>query len=147
MEVQLDRDSFLKGLQMVQNIAEPRQALPILANVLIQAGGEAIRVTATDLEVGGSVSIPAKVVSPGAITLSARKLVEIVKELPVAMLSMRVQDNAWVALRCGGAAYKLVGLSPDDFPSVVPGTPVGWGTLAAKAPQGMLRHADLAVSP
>src|SRR5439155_429384 len=96
MEVHLDRDSFLKGLQMVQNIVEPRQALPILANVLIQAGGEAIRVTATDLEVGGSVSIPAKVVSPGAITLSARKLVEIVKELPVAMLSMKVQDNARV---------------------------------------------------
>ncbi|PYN10172.1 MAG: DNA polymerase III subunit beta, partial [Candidatus Rokuibacteriota bacterium] len=69
MEVQLDRDSFLKGLQMVQNIVEPRQALPILANVLIQAGDESVRLTATDLEVGATVSIPAKVAAPGAITL------------------------------------------------------------------------------
>ena len=146
MDVQLDRDSFLKGLQMVQNIVEPRQALPILANVLIQASGEAVRVTATDLEVGASVSIPAKVVSPGAITLSARKLAEIVKELPVAMLSMRVQDNAWVALRCGGAAYKLVGLSPDDFPSVTPGTPAGWVTLDSKSLREMLEQTSFAIS-
>ncbi len=146
MEVQLDRDSFLKGLQMVQNIVESRQALPILANVLIQAEGETVRVTATDLEVGASVSIPAKVVLAGAITLSARKLVEIVKELPAAVLSMKVQDNAWVALRCGGAAYKLVGLSPDDFPAVTPGTPAAWVTLDSKTLRAMLDQTSFAIS-
>src|SRR2546426_11317025 len=146
MEVQLDRDSFLKGLQMVQNIVEPRQTLPILANVLIQAGGEAIRVTATDLEVGGSVSIPAKVVSPGAITLSARKLVEIVKELPVATLSMKVQDNAWVALRCGGAGHQLVGRPPHDFPPGRAGTPAGWGALRAEGLRRRVRQARVARS-
>ncbi|MBI2157777.1 MAG: DNA polymerase III subunit beta, partial [Candidatus Rokubacteria bacterium] len=52
MEVVLDRDAFLKGLQMVQNIVEPRQTLPILANVLLEAEGEVVRLTATDLEVG-----------------------------------------------------------------------------------------------
>src|SRR2546422_7158085 len=114
MEVQLDRDSFLKGLQMVQNIVEPRQALPILANVLLQAAGDTVRLTATDLEVGATVSIPAKVGSAGAITLSARKLTEIARELPAAVLSLKVQDNAWVALRCGGAAFKLVGLRSEE---------------------------------
>ena len=65
MEVVLDRDAFLKGLQMVQNIVEPRQTLPILANVLLEAEGEAVRLTATDLEVGARVSVPAKVGSKG----------------------------------------------------------------------------------
>src|SRR5207249_3353844 len=51
MEVVLERDAFLKGLQMVQNIVEPRQTLPILANVLLEAEGEIVRMTATDLEV------------------------------------------------------------------------------------------------
>ena len=61
MEVILDRDAFLKGLQMVQNIVEPRQTLPILANVLLETEEGSIRLTATDLEVGARVSIPARV--------------------------------------------------------------------------------------
>src|SRR5215475_12898386 len=112
MDVVLDRDQFLKGLQMVHNIVEPRQTLPILANVLLEAEGETIRVTATDLEVGARVSVPARVASKGAVTLSARKLAEIVKELPAADLSMRVQDNSAVSLKCGSASYKLVGMAP-----------------------------------
>ncbi len=146
MEVQLDRDSFLKGLQMVQNIVEPRQTLPILANVLIQATNETVRVTATDLEIGATVSIPARVATAGSITLSARKLAEIVKELPAAALSMKVQDNAWVALRCGGASYRLVGLSADDFPAVVPGMPAAWVTLDANTFKEMLEQTSFAIS-
>jgi len=69
MEVSVDRDAFLKGLQMVHNIVEPRQTLPILANVLLESEGETLRLTATDLEVGARVSVPAKVASGGAITL------------------------------------------------------------------------------
>ncbi len=120
MEVVLDRDAFLKGLQMVHNIVEPRQTLPILANVLLETETEAVRVTATDLEVGARVSVPAKVGKGGAITVAARKLSEIVRELPAAALTLKVGDNAAVNLRCGGSSYRLVGLAPDDFPPVVP---------------------------
>src|SRR5207245_2977068 len=107
MEVVLDRDQFLKGLQMVHNIVEPRQTLPILANVLLEAEDETIRVTATDLEVGARVSVPAKVASKGAITLSARKLAEIVKELTAAGLTLKVGERAAVNFRCGGV-YSLI---------------------------------------
>src|SRR2546422_9817976 len=103
MDVVLDRDAFLKGLQMVHNIVEPRQTLPILANVLLEADGETVRLTATDLEVGARVSVPARVATKGAITVSARKLSEIVKELPAASLSLKVGDNAAVARPGGGA--------------------------------------------
>ena len=75
MEVHVDRDAFLKALQLVHNLVEPRQTLPILANVLLEADGDSLRLTATDLEVAARVvSLPAQVVKPGAITLSARKL-------------------------------------------------------------------------
>src|SRR2546430_422069 len=75
MEVVIDRDAFLKGLQMVQNIVEPRQTLPILANVLLESDSEAVRVTATDLEVGARVAIPAKVASKGhRLAMSKRSL-------------------------------------------------------------------------
>src|SRR5437870_10928885 len=146
MEVVLDRDAFLKGLQMVQNIVEPRQTLPILANVLLEADGESVRLTATDLEVGGRVSVPAKVGSKGAITVSARKLAEIVKELPAAAVALKVTDNVTVSLRCGGATYRLVGLAPDDFPPVVPASPQSWVTLEAKTLREMLTQTSFAVS-
>jgi DNA polymerase-3 subunit beta len=146
MEVILDRDAFLKGLQMVQNIVEPRQTLPILANVLLETEEGTVRLTATDLEVGARVSIPARVVGKGAITVSARKLAEIVKELPAAAVALRVGDNAGVSLKCGGITYKLVGMPPDDFPPVVPASPGAWLTLDAKTLRDMLTQTSFAVS-
>ena len=146
MEVVLNRDAFLKGLQMVQNIVEPRQTLPILANVLMETDGEAVRLTATDLEVGARVAVPARVASKGAITVSARKLAEIVKELPAADLSLRIQDNASVSLKCGGASYKLVGMAPDDFPPVVPAAKANWIRLEAKTLREMLAATSFAIS-
>lgn len=146
MDVVLDRDALLRGLQMVQNIVEPRQTLPILANVLLEAEGEALGLTATDLEVGARVSVPARVASKGAITVSARKFAEIVKELPAAAVAVKVGDNASVSLRCGGVTYKLVGLPPDDFPPVVPAAPESWVTLEAKTLREMLSQTGFAVS-
>ena len=146
MEVVLDRDAFLRGLAMVQNIVEPRQTLPILANVLLETDGETMTVTATDLEVGARVSIPARVATKGAITLSARKLGEIVKELPAPALTMKVGENAAVSLRCGGVAYKLVGLAPDDFPPVVPVATKAWVTVDAKILRDMLAQTSFAIS-
>jgi DNA polymerase-3 subunit beta len=146
MEVILDRDAFLKGLQMVQNIVEPRQTLPILANVLLETEEGTVRLTATDLEVGARVSIPARVVGKGAITVSARKLAEIVKELPAAAVALKVGDNAGVSLKCGGVTYRLVGMPPDDFPPVVPASPGAWVTLEAKVLRDMLTQTSFAVS-
>jgi DNA polymerase III subunit beta len=146
MDVVLDRDAFLKGLHMVHNIVEPRQTLPILANVLLEADGEIVRVTATDLEVGARVSIPARVATRGAITVSARKLAEIVKELPAASLSLKVGDNAAVTMRCGGVNYRLVGMAPDDFPAVVPAAPPAWLRMEAGMLREMLAQTSFATS-
>jgi len=146
MEVSVDRDAFLKGLQMVHNVVEPRQTLPILANVLLESDGDTLRLTATDLEVGARVSVPAKVVTGGSVTLSARKLLEIVKELPAAALTLKVQENSWVAMRCGGASYKLVGLSAADFPAVATGSATTWITLDGKVLRDMLTQTIFAVS-
>src|SRR5713101_4459764 len=146
MDVVLDRDAFLKGLQMVHNIVEPLQTLPILANVLIETESEAVRVTATDLEVGARVSIPAKVAKGGTITVSARKLSEIVRELPAAALSLKVGENSAVSLRCGGASYRMVGLGSEDFPAVVPAAPSAWLTVEAKMLRDMLAQTTFAIS-
>jgi DNA polymerase-3 subunit beta len=146
MQVQVDRDGFLRGLQMVSNIVEPRQTMPILANVLLEAGDDILRLTATDLEVGVRVSVPATVAASGAVTLSARKLLDIVKELPPVPLSLKAQENAWVALRCGGASYKLVGLGPEDFPAVAEAGSGAWITVDGQLLRDMLTRTTFAIS-
>jgi len=146
MEVALDRDAFLKGLQMVHNIVEPRQTLPILANILLEADDETVRLTATDLEVGARVSVPARVATRGAVTVSARKLAEIVKELPAAVLTLKVGENAGVTLRCAGVNFRLVGMAPDEFPPVVPAAPAAWLMLEARTLREMLSQTSFAVS-
>jgi DNA polymerase-3 subunit beta len=146
MEVHVDRDAFLRGLQMAHNVVEPRQTLPVLANVLLEAQGDTLRMTATDLEVSVRVTGPAKVVKPGTITISARKLMEIVKELPSAPLALKVQENAWVALRCAGASYRLVGLTPEEFPAVGDGATTGWLTIDGKVLRDMLGQTTFAIS-
>jgi DNA polymerase-3 subunit beta len=146
MEVHVDRDAFMRGLQMAHNVVEPRQTLPVLANVLLEAQGDTLRMTATDLEVSVRVTGPAKVMKPGTITISARKLMEIVKELPAAPLALKVQENAWVALRCGGASYRLVGLTPEEFPAVGEGASTGWLTIDGKVLRDMLGQTTFAIS-
>jgi DNA polymerase-3 subunit beta len=131
---------------MVHNIVEPRQTLPILANVLMEADGETVRITATDLEVGARVSIPARVASGGSVTVSARKLTEIVKELPSASLSLKVGENAGVTMRCAGVSYRLVGMAPDDFPAVVPAAPPAWLRMEAGMLREMLSQTSFAIS-
>src|SRR6266851_2861072 len=146
MEVHVDRDAFMRGLQMAHNVVEPRQTLPVLANVLLEAQGDTLRLTATDLEVSVRVTGPAKVDKPGTITISARKLMEIVKELPSAPLALKVQENAWVALRCAGASYRLVGLTPEEFPAVGDGASSGWLTIDGKVLRDMLGQTTFAIS-
>jgi DNA polymerase III subunit beta len=146
MEVHVDRDAFIRGLQMAHNVVEPRQTLPVLANVLLEAQGDSLRMTATDLEVSVRVTGPAKVVKPGTITISARKLMEIVKELPAAPLALKVQENAWVALRCAGVSYRLVGLTPEEFPAVGDGASTGWLTIDGKVLREMLGQTTFAIS-
>src|SRR5260370_26867419 len=146
MEVHVDRDAFIRGLQMAHNVVEPRQTLPVLANVLLEAQGDTLRMTATDLEVSVRVTGPAKVVKPGTITISARKLMEIVKELPAAPLAIKVQENAWVALRCAGASYRLVGLTPEELPPAGEGAGTRWLPLRAHVIREMLSQTTFAIS-
>jgi DNA polymerase-3 subunit beta len=109
MNFQVAREPLLRALQLLQNIVEPRQTLPILANVLIEARETGLRFAATDLEVGARVAVLGTVAQVGAITLAARKLVELVRELPAQPVTFTLLDNGWVKVTCAGARFSLVG--------------------------------------
>src|SRR5262249_22596544 len=102
MKLLLHRHALLKGLQMLQNIGEPRQAVPPLpsgAELVREAEGAGVRRTGTDLEVGARGSVPAKVGAKGSITVSARKLAGIVQEWPASEVELKGMANVAVRLR------------------------------------------------
>ncbi|HEV8675764.1 MAG TPA: DNA polymerase III subunit beta [Methylomirabilota bacterium] len=146
MEIQVAREPFLRALQLVQNIVETRQTLPILGNVLIEAQNGGLRVAATDLEVGARVTVPATVARPGAITLAARKLLELVRELPAQPITLKLQDSGWVQLLCGSAAFRLVGLPADEYPPLESGEPDASVSLEGGRLRAMLARTSYAMS-
>ncbi len=117
MEFTIDKDTFVKALQKIQGIVERRNTMPILSNVLIEALDDSLILTATDLEVGMKSRYQAKVNTNGKITISAKKLYEIIRELPDEQIKFSTRENDWVDISCGKAKFNIVGLSSDEFPS------------------------------
>ncbi|MBP1728583.1 MAG: polymerase beta subunit [Deltaproteobacteria bacterium] len=117
MEFTIEKDAFVRALQKIQGIVERRNTMPILSNVLIEALDDSLTLTATDLEVGMKSRYQAKVYANGKITISAKKLYEIIRELPDEQIKFSTRDNDWVDISCGKAKFNIVGLSPDEFPS------------------------------
>jgi DNA polymerase III subunit beta len=116
MQFSIEKEVFLRGLARVQGIVEKKNTIPILSNVLIEAGEGEIHLTATDLEVGIKASYPATISATGKITVSAKKLFEIIKELPEKEIVFHAKENCWIEIRCGKAFFNIVGLSADEFP-------------------------------
>ncbi len=116
MQFTIKKDIFLKGLTKVQGIVEKKHTIPILANVLIEAKKSEIILTATDLEVGLKSKYKSEVEIEGKVTVSAKKLFEIIKELPDKEIKFNSKNNFWVEIKCGKSIFNLVGLSPEEFP-------------------------------
>lgn len=117
MNFTIEKETFLKGLGRIQGIVEKRNTIPVLANVLLEGSDGELHVTATDLEVGMRSSYPANIGKPGKITVSAKKLYEIIKELPDREVAFNAKDNCWIEVRCGKALFNIVGLAADEFPN------------------------------
>ena len=116
MKFTISKDKFLFGLQQVQNVVGTRTTLPILSNVLIEAEGTSMQLTTTDLDVGVSVQVEAEVEANGAVTLPARKLATIIKELPKDDVEVSVDSDNVASIKCGPSFFKILGLDADEFP-------------------------------
>ena len=99
MKVRIGREELLTGLQRVQGVVEKRNTMPILSNILLEAKHEGAEIVATDLEIGMRGLYKATVLEAGGVTISARKLYEIIKELPNSEIELTSGDNNWTAIR------------------------------------------------
>ena len=119
MELTFEKDDLLHSLQILQGVASGRSTLPILSNVLIQAADGNIECIATDLEIGIKISVAGVIQEEGAITVAAKKLADIVKELPEdKTIHFVTTANNRVEITCGDGVYKIIGLSDEEFPQL-----------------------------
>jgi DNA polymerase-3 subunit beta len=116
MEIRLPRETLYKGLSRVHGVADVRAAQPILANVLLEASEGTLDFTATDFEIAIKASCDAQVIQTGSLALSARRLYDIVRELPEEEVHLIAEKEHWASLQCGRASFRLAGLPPEEFP-------------------------------
>src|SRR5579885_1011286 len=118
MELIIGRSALMGGLNLAQGIVERRNTVPILGNVLLEARDSSLTLAATDMEVGMRTRMACECANPGAVTLSAHKLFEIVRETEAQEVSLRSLENDWVEIRCGRARFKMMSLDPRNFPAM-----------------------------
>jgi DNA polymerase-3 subunit beta len=146
MKFTITREQLFEGLAAVQASIPAKTTLPVLSNILLEAGTDSLRLSGTDLDMSVSTVVPAEVDEGGAITLPARKLLELVRELPASAIRVTSAGEQRVSLECGRTRIKLLGLPTEDFPAFPP-VPFGegWRTTAADL-QKLIGHVAFASS-
>ena len=147
MELTFDEKyDLLHALQVLQGVASGRNVLPILSNVLIQAVDGKIECVATDLEVGIKIKVEGVIEEDGAITVSAKKLADIVKELPEdKTIHFVTTANDRVEITCGDGGYKIIGLPDEEFPQL-PSVDGHSLTIDGETLRGVLRRTEFAAA-
>jgi DNA polymerase-3 subunit beta len=136
MEITVKSSDLVKELGFSQGVVEKKTTIPVLSNVLVEADGDGLILTATDLELGIRVSCPAKVTKGGSTTLPAKRLLDYVRLLPDAELSIKVGENDSANIVCGRSKTRIAGMSRENFPEF-PTVP----DVVTKIPAKTLIHA------
>ena len=118
MELKIVRKELTAALETASSVVSTRPTLPILGNVLIDVRKKDAVLTATDLEVGIVLSVEAQVKREGKLTVPARKLLDVVRELPGDEVSLETDAASRMLLKAGAVEIKLLGLAPDEFPQL-----------------------------
>ena len=118
MKFKIKKSSLLTAIQTVQNVITTKSALPILSNILIEAQINSLKLTATDLDIGITCVIPVDIQEAGAITISAKRFSDIVKEFPLEEISITTKKNNQVTIDSEMCQFKIMGLTKEEFPKL-----------------------------
>jgi DNA polymerase-3 subunit beta len=146
MEIIVTRQDLVKELTATQSVVERKTTIPILSNFLIEAEGDRLNITATDLDQAIRTSAAAKVKKPGACTIPARKLYDYVKLLPEGDISIKLLDNHWVQIRSGRSNTKMVGMARANYPQVPEFPSVAVTSISVAALKTLINRTIFAIS-
>ncbi len=147
MKFTVQRNTFLEGIQKTLSIVEKKTTMPILNNILLRTGNNMITIVATDREIGLVADYGAEILEEGQVTVSARKLYEMIREIQGDSVQFEANESHRVTVTCQKIIYKIPGLSADDFPSVIDDrTDVNFSSMQGKFIEGLIRKTSFAMS-
>lgn len=117
MRLTISREKLQEGLNAVTASIPVKTTLPVLANILVETTDRGIKLSGTDLDIAVSTEVAADIEAPGAVTIPAKKLSEIARELPPAPVKIAAVGEQRITLECGRSKFKLLGLPRDEFPT------------------------------
>ena len=145
MELVVGKNALLRELQLFQGIVERKNTIPILANVLMEAKGNEVRMLATDLEVALRSRCEASVAKGGSLTLPAKKLYEIVKALPETDVRIE-EDKNGVKVAADRFDSRMQTLPREDFPTLPDASGAARATLPSAALRQMIAKTQFAIT-
>jgi len=145
MEFSVKKFDLLDELDLIQGVVERKTTIPILGNLLCEASGNRVTLTATDLELSFRTSCEAKVKKEGAGTIPAKKLLDLVRLLPEGEIKFKLLENHWVQIVADRKTYKMVGMAKDNFPAI-PSFPHPVATIPAKILSSLIARTVFAIS-
>jgi DNA polymerase-3 subunit beta len=148
MNLTVSKRDLLTRLSRAQGIAEKRSTMPVLANVLLEAKDNTLRISATDLFLADSGTIAATTTKPGSIAVSAKDLFDRAKMMPDGPIDLTEKDGGLILKTKGSARrYTLRGMSGDDFPPLPkPNQGAPQFTLAPGVFSTLIHHCQSAIS-
>jgi DNA polymerase-3 subunit beta len=145
MEFTVSKADLVRELSLSQGVVEKKTTIPILSNLLIEARGDRLYLTATDLELGLRTSCPARVKKEGSGTIPARKLLDYVRLLPDADITVKFAENNWANFTCGRSRTRIAGMSRESFPEL-PAMPETIAEIPVKQLSAMIARTMFAIS-
>ncbi len=136
MKFKVIRSKFIEGLKSVQNIVVGKGSLPILQNVLIEAAGNSIKLTTTDLDISIKGEVECEVVSEGATTLPVKLLFTSMTKAAEGEIEIDVDAQERASIKAGSARFKLQGMPAGEFPQL----PEEGDAYAYTVPQATIRE-------
>jgi len=124
MKIRISRENLTAELAKLQGVVSQRSTLAILSNALFEAADGTLRLDATDLDISVSTACACEVLEPGKVTLQAKAVFDIVKNLEEDEIEIETEENYWAKLKAGNVNCRIVGTHPDDFPQVLDTTDV-----------------------
>ena len=118
MKIKVNKETIIECLQKVQSVINPRNALPVLSNVLFKAEKGRLELTATDMSLTVRATMEAEVAEPGVTTLPAKRIFGVFRELSVDEAEMEVSDQNIASIQAGSSYFRIHGISEADYPSL-----------------------------
>src|SRR3984957_1008867 len=145
MEFTVSKADLARELGLSQGVVEKKTTIPILSNVLLEARGDRLYLPAPGLEWGLRTSCPAKVKKEGSGTIPARKLLDYVRLLPDADITVKFAENNWANFTCGRSRTRIARMSRGSFPEL-PAMPETIAEVPVKQLSAMIARTMFAIS-